>query len=104
MDDIRFATPAEISKRIADQNLPLEERLRMHLVGNFRPPVPPSMVDVCTQAIALANAEGDLNTLLDLPENVWFEGEVKAPARELIEGHHLYHFINNGEYADVTDL
>ena len=104
MDDIRVATPAQISQRIAEQDLPLEEKLRMHLVGNFRPAVPPSMVEVCVKAIELANADGDLETLLDLPEFVWYEGEVKAPARDLIESHHLYHFITNGKYADVTDL
>lgn len=77
---------------IAETGLPLEEQIEWHLRGNFFPPVPLSMVEVCVKAIDAYN-EGDGNRLIGLPDGVGYKGLTAAPAVAIIEGHRLETWI-----------
>lgn len=94
MEDIN---PVAVSERIAQSDKPLEEKLRLHLQGNMSIIVPTEMIPVCIQAIEMANQGADRNQMLDLPEGVWYKGEVKANIQQIIDGHRLEFFIDGYE-------
>lgn len=73
---------------IAETGLPLDEQITWHLQGNFFPPVPLSMVEVCVKAIEYYNS-GDTEKLIGLPEGVGYKGLTAAPAYAIIEAHRL---------------
>jgi hypothetical protein len=85
----------DIALDIANAPLTLEEKLSWHF-ANFDPAVPESMIPVSVEAINLANTSGDLSTLLELPEGSTYFGEQTAPAKDIIEGHHLHYFVTAG--------
>lgn len=74
----------------------LEQQIRIQLRSNHYPPVPLSMVDPCIEAIN-AGREEDYDRLIDLPEGITWRGSTSAPARAIIEGHHLDPWIYTGE-------
>lgn len=77
----------------------LEDRVAWHLTNNLFPPVPTSMVSVCTQAIRFAGPGLDLETVwMDLPSSVSFKPADPRMRRsptiaEVIRQHSLSRFI-----------
>ena len=67
---------------------PLEKSLSWHLQSNHYPPVPTSMVSVCSEAIDLANEE-DWDAEVTLPDGVSYKGRDTAPVWAIIDNHHL---------------
>ena len=90
-------TPIQASENIANLNIPLTEKLHLHLFGNLSVVVSVEMVAVCEQVINQTNAGMPRDTLVDLPNGVWFHGEVQATAQQIIDGHRLEFFLNDYE-------
>jgi hypothetical protein len=82
---------------LADTTLDLETQLRYHLQGNHYPPVPVEMVAPCIEAIDAAYDE-DYDRMIDMPMvgdfQILYRGDTQAPARAIIEQHHLSWFID----------
>lgn len=70
------------------KDLSLDRSLAIQLTSNHYPPVPLTMIEPCKEAI-LAGREEDFDRLIDLPEGISWRGNTAAPARAIIEGHHL---------------
>lgn len=84
---------AAMGEAVADGGLSLRQALDWHLSSNHYPPVPPSMIDPCVDAIqALDDDEADL--LITLPEGVSYRGGRLAPAWAIVEAHHLDAFLD----------
>jgi hypothetical protein len=66
----------------------LDNAIAIHLQGNHYPPVPLTMVQPCIEAIN-AYWDEDYDRLIDMPEGVFYRGMSHAPARAVIESHHL---------------
>jgi hypothetical protein len=85
---------------LADTTLDLETQLLYHLRGNHYPPVPAEMVTPCIEAIDAAYDE-DYSRMIDMPMvgdfQITYKGSKQAPARAIIEQHHLDWFINPSE-------
>jgi hypothetical protein len=90
-------TPIQASENIANLNIPITEKLHLHLFSNLNAQVPMNMVAVCEKVIADANAGVPRDTLIDLPDGVWFHGEVQATIQQIIDGHRLEFFLNDYE-------
>jgi hypothetical protein len=73
---------------IQDSVLDLETQLAYHLQGNHYPPVPLSMVKPCIDAID-AYYDEDYERFIAMPEGVFYKGMSHAPARAIVEQHHL---------------
>ena len=69
-------------------NMDLDQGLAIHLTSNHYPPVPVSMIDACKTAIN-AYWEEDYDRKVELPNGVLWRGETTAPARAIVEAHHL---------------
>jgi hypothetical protein len=82
-------------------SVPLEVGVKVHLTGNFYPPIPSSMVIPCIEAL-YAVAEGDSYRQIELPSPVTFKGEATAPANAIVEQHHLEEFLNT--ILEVEDV
>lgn len=74
------------------EEISLDRKLEIHLRGNHYPPIPLSMVEPCKRAIE-AGLERDFEKLIDLPEGISWRGNTAAPARAIIESHHLEPWI-----------
>lgn len=74
----------------------LDALLQWHLQHNHYPPVPLSMIPVCKAAIEAANME-EWDKEVDLPEGATYQGRTTAPAREIIDAHHLLDFLEDDE-------
>lgn len=84
---------ATFAKDLASmQGLSVEQQVEIHLVGNFYPPVPRSMVEPCIHAIR-AYWEDDTDRYISMPEGVFYKGMSHAPAWAIIEQHRLYPWI-----------
>lgn len=68
--------------------LSLDAQLRYHLTANHYPPVPTSMVATCIEAVEAYNDE-DPDRLITLPFGILWRGLTAAPAKTIIEAHHL---------------
>jgi hypothetical protein len=77
---------------LADSVLDLETQLAYHLQGNHYPPVPLSMVQPCIDAID-AYYDEDYERFIAMPEGVFYKGMSHAPARAIVDQHHLEWFI-----------
>jgi hypothetical protein len=89
---------------VADGLTNLHAAVAWQLRWNHYPPVPSSMVEPCIKAImAVADDEGD--TLIELPVGVEYKNSSKAPAWAIVEGHHLYPFVETvvGEWVEDED-
>ena len=73
---------------LADTELDLEKQLAYHLQGNHYPPVPLSMVQPCIEAID-AYYDEDYERCIAMPEGVFYKGMSHAPARAIVDQHHL---------------
>ena len=82
---------------LADSVLDLETQLAYHLQGNHYPPVPLSMVQPCIDAID-AYYDEDYERFIAMPMvgdfQILYKGMTHAPARAIVEQHHLEWFIN----------
>lgn len=91
---------------INEIEMPLVERIAMHLRVNFYPPIPAEMAESCAEAID-AYWEEDTDRLISLPEingfQVEWRGQTSAPAYAILEQHRLYGFIEEDEYSDYYD-
>ena len=87
-----------LTTELADGTLGLdmESAIAMHLQGNHYPPVPPSMVQPCIDAID-AYWEDDSSREIELPEGVSWRGNTSAPAYAIIESHHLESWCSEDE-------
>ena len=81
---------------LADTTLDLETQLLYHLQGNHYPPVPREMVQPCIEAID-AYYDEDFDREIDMPKvndyQITYKGKTTAPARAIVEQHHLDWFI-----------
>ena len=81
---------------LADTTLDLETQLLYHLQGNHYPPVPKEMVQPCIEAID-AYYDEDFDREIDMPKvndyQITYKGKTTAPARAIVEQHHLEWFI-----------
>ena len=82
---------------LADTTLDLETQLAYHLKGNHYPPVPAEMVKPCIEAID-AFYDNDFDRWIEMPMvgdfQILYKGMSHAPARAIVEQHHLEWFIN----------
>jgi hypothetical protein len=74
----------------------LDTALAWHLRYNHYPPVPSMMLDCCKLAIR-AIQEEDWDREIELPKGVSYKGHATAPARAIVEQHHLESFIKREE-------
>ena len=72
------------------------QAIAWNLQSNHYPPIPLSMVDPCIDAIAAVN-DGDTDRLIDLPGEIKWRGESKAPALAIVTAHHLHAWIDTDE-------
>jgi hypothetical protein len=81
---------------LADTTLDLETQLAYHLKGNHYPPVPIEMVKPCIEAID-AFYDNDFDRWIEMPMvgdfQILYKGMSHAPARAIVEQHHLEWFI-----------
>jgi hypothetical protein len=92
----------EIAQEIAASPLSLEQKLEWHF-ANFDKPIPKSMVPVAIEAIQVANAGGDLDTILDLPTGTKFLGMSVATVQLIIEDHYLWFYLDDPDAFPRTD-
>ncbi len=82
---------------LADTTLDLETQLLYHLQGNHYQPVPKEMVQPCIEAID-AYYDEDFDREIDMPKvndyQITYKGKTTAPARAIVEQHHLEWFID----------
>jgi hypothetical protein len=82
---------------IKDEVLDLETQLAYHLKGNHYPPVPVEMVKPCIEAID-AYYDEDYGRMIEMPMvgdfQILYKGMTHAPARAIVEQHHLEWFID----------
>lgn len=71
----------------------LDQGLTHHLRNNHYPPVPISMIDPCKAAID-AFLDGDYDREIELPSPILYRDRSTAPARAVVEAHHLEPFID----------
>ena len=85
---------------IQDEILDLETQILYHLKGNHYPPVPAEMVKPCIDAID-AYYEEDYDRMIDMPMvgdfQILYRGDTQAPARAIIEQHHLEFWLPEWE-------
>jgi hypothetical protein len=74
----------------------LRQAISWHLSGNHYPPVPQYMVQVCLDAIDLAN-EGNYDEQVTLPEGTLWRGNATAPVHAIVENFHLDAFLDERE-------
>ncbi len=79
-----------------------------HLRSNHYPPVPAVMIDPCLEAIEAA-LDGEWDRLIQLPFDgerdgkpfqITWRGQDKAPADAIIDGHHLWSWVELDEEFD----
>ena len=89
---------------LQDTVLDLETQILYHLKGNHYPPVPAEMVKPCIDAID-AYYDEDYDRMIDMPMvgdfQILYRGETQAPARAIVDQHHLEWFIQPVE--DIPD-
>ena len=85
---------------IKDEVLDLETQLLYHLRGNHYPPVPAEMVQPCIEAID-AYYDEDYDRMIAMAMvgdfQITYRGSTEAPARAIVEQHHLEWFIDPQE-------
>lgn len=88
---------------LADTVLDLETQVLYHLTGNHYPPIPKEMVTPCIEAID-AYYDEDYDRMIDMPMvgdfQILYKGNTQAPARAIVNQHHLEWFIEPSEDYD----
>ena len=85
---------------ISELDIPLKEQIEIHLVGNFYPPIPRFMAQVCVDALN-AYWEEDTNRMIDMPKGVSYKGSTSAPAWAIVEQHRLSPWLDEQEDYDA---
>ena len=80
-------------------NMDLDQGLAIHLTSNHYPPVPVSMIDACKAAIN-AYWEEDYERLIDLPSPIKWKDKDQAPARAIVDAHHLDAWVDRYDEWD----
>lgn len=73
-----------------------ETAIAIHLAHNHYPAVPDIMVPVCIDAIDRVK-EGDVDSVVYLPDGVTWRGYVSCPVHAIIEGFHLEAWLDEVE-------
>jgi hypothetical protein len=85
---------------LQDTVLDLETQILYHLKGNHYPPVPAEMVAPCIEAID-AYYEEDYDREIAMPKvgdfQITYRGSLTAPARAIVEQHHLSFWLPDWE-------
>ncbi len=81
---------------LVENVIDIKQSIYIHLTGNHYPPVPPTMVEPCIEAIYAAS-DGDWNRLIELPSGVTWKGQTNAPVSAIVEAHHLDAWIDSEE-------
>lgn len=85
---------------IKDEVLDLETQLLYHLKGNHYPPVPAEMVKPCIEAID-AYYDEDYDRMIEMPMvgdfQILYRGNTQAPARAIVDQHHLQFWLPEWE-------
>ena len=76
------------SHELAENVIDIRQSIAIQLQSNHYPPVPLTMVEPCIEAIYACSDE-DYDKQIKLPEGVKWRGSVTAPARAIVESHHL---------------
>jgi hypothetical protein len=79
-----YNTAYDLSQSVID----IHQSIAIHLTSNHYPPVPPSMVQPCIDAIYACDEE-EYDKLIELPHGVEWRGQSSAPAHAIVKGHHL---------------
>ena len=91
---------------IQDTVLDLETQILYHLKGNHYPPVPAEMVKPCIEAIDACYDE-DFDRMIDMPMvgdfQILYRGETQAPARAIVEQHHLEFWLPHDYGCDCDE-
>jgi hypothetical protein len=91
---------------LADTTLDLETQLLYHLKGNHYPPVPAEMVKPCVEAID-AYYDEDYDRMISMPMvgdfQILYKGMTHAPARAIVDQHHLEFWLPQEEYYGEED-
>ena len=85
---------------ISELDIPLKEQIEIHLVGNFYPPIPRFMAQICVDALN-AYWEKDTNRMIDMPKGVTYKGSTSAPAWAIVEQHRLSSWLDEQEDYDA---
>lgn len=85
-----------MSEAVNEGTVTLRQAISWHLSGNHYPPVPLEMVQVCLDAIALAN-NGEYDAEVTLPEKTLWRGHGSAPVSAIVDGFHLDAFLDQEE-------
>jgi hypothetical protein len=73
---------------LAENVIDIRQSIAIQLQSNHYPPVPLTMVEPCIEAIYACSDE-DYDKKITLPEGVKWRGSTTAPARAIVESHHL---------------
>jgi hypothetical protein len=79
-----YNTAYDLSQSVID----IHQSIAIHLTSNHYPPVPPSMVQPCIDAIYACDEE-EYDKLIELPHGIEWRGQSSAPAHAIVKGHHL---------------
>lgn len=88
----------------------LDVSLAWHLSGNHYPPIPSSMIPIAKEAIEKAQEyqftldQDLLDYRIELPDGVSFRGSTAAPVRDIMEGLHLWDFVQAEDEDYDPDL
>ena len=81
---------------LAENVIDIKQSIYIHLTGNHYPPVPPTMVEPCVEAIYSAS-DGDWDKLIELPSGITWKGQTCAPVSAIVQAHHLDAWIDSEE-------
>jgi hypothetical protein len=73
---------------LVENVIDIRQSIAIQLRSNHYPPVPLTMVEPCIEAIYACSDE-DYDKQITLPEGVKWRGSTTAPARAIVESHHL---------------
>lgn len=88
----------------------LEVSLHWHLTGNHYPPIPTTMIPIAIKAIENGQEyqftldQDLLDEQIELPDGVSWKGSTSAPVRAIMEGLHLWDFVQAEDEDYDPDL
>ncbi|CAB4137650.1 hypothetical protein UFOVP325_58 [uncultured Caudovirales phage] len=88
----------EIAPEIAKAPMSIEDKLSWHLTL-FSRSVPETMIPVLVEAIEIVNANGDIDQLLELPDEVQFRHSSRVSVGTLVEQFRLDYYTNPKEVS-----
>jgi hypothetical protein len=82
----------EVTDLIANSPMSLEDKLSWHFTS-FERKIPESMIPVCKAVIQIANTNGDLTQVFELPDGATFDGGNTAVAQDILDTLFLSAFV-----------